>query len=92
MVLDQTLPLSFLRGILHRQNFDYGIRHKDDTYVEVVVKFVRESLEMKDLPARPGFVKYSTKILKTPPSLFMSNLMCSFKCGQFASIIPNYLK
>lgn len=92
MVFNEALSLSILRRIFHRKGFDYGIPHKHDTYVELIVRFLIESLEMKDLPARHEFVICRTEICKNPPSLLMPDLNFSFKCEWFASIIPNYLR
>ena len=92
MVFDQTLPLLILREILHRKGFNYGIPRKHNTYVEVVVIFPKEPLEVKELPARLEFFICSTEVYETRPSLVMPDLNFSFKSGRCVSIIPDYLR
>ena len=56
----------------------------------MVLRFLRESLEMKDLPARRDFVICSPEICKKPSSFLIPDFNFSFKRGQFPSIIPAY--
>lgn len=79
------------QGSTSMKRFRFLNPHKHNTYVKVVVTFLRESLQMKDFTVCLKCVICGTEICKNPPSLLMLDLNFSFKCRWFASKIQDYL-